>query len=64
MKSKTSSICKVVAVASLVVTIILCINADEFVKQLQTAIFGLLVSLVFLSLAIIFFGKMKRKDKK
>ncbi|MBQ4631269.1 MAG: hypothetical protein IJB70_09825 [Clostridia bacterium] len=53
MKSKTSSICKVVSGAALVVTIIMCIISDTFTEQLWIAIFGLLIALVFMSLAII-----------
>lgn len=53
MKSKTSSICKVVSGASLVVMVVLCILADSFTEQVKTAVVGLLTSLLFLSLGII-----------
>ncbi|MBQ4528917.1 MAG: hypothetical protein II998_12695 [Clostridia bacterium] len=53
MNSKTSMICKAVSAVTLVVTCILCFIADGFVEQLKTVVFGLMIALVFLSLAII-----------
>lgn len=47
MKSKTSALCKAASIAVLVVTIILCIIADEFMVQLKTAASGLLLALIF-----------------
>ncbi len=47
MKSKTSALCKAASIAVLVVTIILCIIADEFMVQLKTAAAGLLLALIF-----------------
>ncbi|MBR5505335.1 MAG: hypothetical protein IKV73_03410 [Clostridia bacterium] len=53
MKSKTSALCKAASIAVLVVTIILCIIADEFMVQLKTAAAGLLLSLIFGAQAMI-----------
>lgn len=52
-KSKTSALCKAASIAVLVVTIILCIIADEFIVQLKTAATGLLLSLIFGAQAMI-----------
>ena len=52
-KSKTSALCKAASIAVLVVTIILCIIADEFMVQLKTAAAGLLLSLIFGAQAMI-----------
>ncbi len=53
MKSKTSVLCKAASVAIAVVTVILCIIRNSFMQQLKTAVLGLLLALLFLSLAII-----------
>ncbi len=53
MKSKTSALCKAASIAVLVVTIILCIIADEFMVQLKTAAAGLLLALIFGAQAMI-----------
>lgn len=53
MKSKTSALCKAASIAVLVITIILCIIADEFMVQLKTAAAGLLLSLIFGAQAMI-----------
>ena len=53
MKSKTSALCKAASIAVLVVTVILCIVADEFMMQLKTAAAGLLLSLAFGAQAMI-----------
>ena len=53
MKSKTSALCKAASIAVLVVTVILCIIADEFMVQLKTAAAGLLLSLIFGAQAMI-----------
>ena len=52
-KSKTSALCKAASIAVLVVTVILCIIADEFMVQLKTAAAGLLISLIFGAQAMI-----------
>lgn len=52
-KSKTSALCKAASIAVLVVTIILCIIADEFMVQLKTAAAGLLLALIFGAQAMI-----------
>lgn len=52
-KSKTSALCKAASIAVLVVTIILCIIADEFMVQLKTAATGLLLALIFGAQAMI-----------
>lgn len=53
MKSKTSALCKAASIAVLVVTVILCIIADEFMVQLKTAAAGLLLALIFGAQAMI-----------
>ena len=53
MKSKTSVLCKAVSIASVVVMAILCIIEDGFFNQIKIAISGLLLALLFLSLAVI-----------
>lgn len=52
-KSKTSALCKAASIAVLVVTVILCIIADEFMVQLKTAAAGLLLALIFGAQAMI-----------
>ena len=52
-KSTTSALCKVSAVAVLVITGILCITENKFLLKLQLAVGGILLSLIFFSLAIV-----------
>ena len=51
MKSRTSLLCKYAWVATIVVTIILCIIKNNFLLKVQIAAGGLLVALLFASLA-------------
>ena len=51
MKSRTSLLCKCASVATIVVTIILCIIKNNFLLKVQIAAGGLLVALLFASLA-------------
>ena len=53
MKSKTSVLCKAVSIATVIVMAILCIIEDGFFNQIKIAISGLLLALLFLSLAVI-----------
>lgn len=53
MKSKTSALCKVIGIITLIVTCIMFFLADGFVNQLTTAVTGILISIIFISLAII-----------
>ena len=53
MKSKTSVLCKAVSIATVIVMAILCIIEDRFFNQIKIAISGLLLALLFLSLAVI-----------
>ena len=52
-KSKTSALCKAASIAVLVITVILCIIADEFMVQLKTAAAGILLALIFGAQAMI-----------
>ena len=51
MKSRTLLLCKCASVATIVVTIILCIIKNNFLLKVQIAAGGLLVALLFASLA-------------
>ena len=53
MKSRTSLLCKTVSIAVIVVAAIFCIIKDDFILKLKISIAGLLVSLIFMSLALI-----------
>ena len=53
MNSRTSLLCKTASVAVLVVTAILCIIKNNFLLKLKLAFAGLLIALVFMSLAVI-----------
>ena len=53
MKSRTSLLCKTASIAVLVLTAIFCIIKDNFLLKLKIAGAGLMVALLFMSLATI-----------
>lgn len=53
MNSKTSLLCKAASVAVIVVTAILCIIKDNFLLKLKLFFAGLLIALLFMTMAVI-----------
>ena len=53
MNSKTSLLCKAASVTVIVITAILCIIKDNFLLKIKLVFAGLLIALLFMSMAVI-----------